>query len=197
MPHPLVTPQSYTYADYYSWPDGIRGELLAGRFYVREPGPSPRHQRVAGSLFAQIDTFFVGKPCVAFSAPFDVRLPKPGDEDGAEQDVVQPDIALICDRSKIDNRGCRGAPDWIIEVLSPSTHDRDRTLKRDLYARSGVSLYWMVSPQERHFIILRLGEDGRYGPGRTTEAVGRHAVPDYPGLVINWDRVFADEMAMR
>src|SRR6185312_1653728 len=197
MPQPFVTPQSYTYADYYSWPDGIRGELVDGRFYVREPGPSYRHQRVAGSLFAQIDTFFVGKRCIPLSAPFDVRLPRPGDEDGAERDVVQPDIAVICDRSKIDDRGCRGAPDWIIEVLSPSTRDRDCTQKCDLYERSGVRLYWMVSPQQRNFIVLRLGADGRYVRGRTVEAMGRHAVADYPGLVINWDRVFADDRAMR
>lgn len=196
MSQPFVTLQSYTYADYYSWPDGIRGELLHGQFYVREPGPSPRHQRVAGSLFSQLDAFFFGKPCIPFSAPFDVRLPRPGDEDGAEQDVVQPDIAVICDRSKIDDRGCRGAPDWIIEVLSPSTRDRDRTLKRDLYEYSGVRLYWMVSPQRRHFVELRLGADGRYVPGRTTEAIGRHAVADYPGLVIDWGRVFPDEMAL-
>jgi Uma2 family endonuclease len=192
MSHSFVTPQSYTYADYYSWPEGIHGELLDGQFYVREPAPSYRHQRVGGSLFVEIHTFFVGKPCVALSAPFDVRLPRPGDEDGAERDVVQPDICVICDRAKIDDRGCRGAPDWVIEVLSPSTRDRDHTLKRDLYARSGVRLYWMVSPQKRHFVVLRLGADGHYRPGRTIEAVGHHAVADYPGLVINWDRVFAD-----
>jgi Uma2 family endonuclease len=192
MPHLFVRPDSYTYADYYSWPDGIQGELLDGQFYVREPGPSFRHQRVAGSLFSQMDAFFVGKPCIAVSAPLDVRLPRPGDDDGAERDVVQPDVAVICDRSKIDDRGCRGEPDWVIEVLSPSTRDRDCTVKRDLYERSGVRLYWTVSPQKRHFTVLRLGPEGRYGPGRTTEAVGRHAVANYPGLVINWDRVFAD-----
>lgn len=192
MPHLFIRPDSYTYADYYSWPDGIQGELLDGQFYIREPGPSLRHQLIAGSLFAQIHNFFEGKPCIAISAPLDVRLPRPGDDDGAERDVVQPDVAVICDRSKIDDRGCRGAPDWVIEVLSPSTGARDRTLKRDLYERSGVRLYWMVSPQKRHVIILRLSADGRYGPGATTEAVGRHAVADYPGLIINWDRVFAD-----
>ncbi|HXR92635.1 MAG TPA: Uma2 family endonuclease [Steroidobacteraceae bacterium] len=193
MSHPFVRPDSYTYADYYSWPDGIRGELVDGQFYVREPGPSFRHQRVAGSLFVQIHTFFDGKPCIAISAPLDVRLPRPGDDDGAERDVVQPDIAVICDRAKIDDRGCRGAPDWVIEVSSPSTRDRDCTLKRDLYARSGVRLYWIVSPQKRDFTVLRLGAaDGGYGPGRTIEAVGRHAIADYPGLVIDWDRVFAD-----
>jgi Uma2 family endonuclease len=192
MPHLFVRPDSYTYADYYSWPDGIQGELLDGQFYVREPGPSFRHQRVAGSLFSQMDAFFVGKPCIAISAPLDVRLPRPGDDDGAERDVVQPDVAVICDRSKIDDRGCRGAPDWVIEVLSPSTRDRDCTVKRDLYERSGVRLYWTVSPQKRHFTVLRLGLEGRYGPGRTIEAVGGHAVANYPGLVINWDRVFTD-----
>jgi Uma2 family endonuclease len=192
MSHLFVRPDSYTYADYYSWPDGIQGELLDGQFYVREPGPSFRHQRVADNLFVQIHTFFDGKPCIAISAPLDVRLPRPGDDDGAERDVVQPDIAVIGDRKKIDDRGCRGAPDWVIEVLSPGSRDRDLTVKRDLYERSGVRLYWIVSPQKRHFTVLRLGENGRYGPGPTTEGAGRHAVPEYPGLIINWDRVFAD-----
>jgi len=190
MDKPFIRPKSYTYADYYSWPDGIRGELVSGQFYVREPAPTYRHQRVTGNLFLQIGVFFVGKRCVACVAPFDVRLPKPSEEDGQERSVVQPDIAVICDRSKIDDRGCRGAPDWVIEVLSPSTHSRDCRLKRGLYERNGVRLYWIVSPYERTFTVLRLGADGRYKPGQKYEAVGRRAVQKYPGLVIDWDQVF-------
>lgn len=194
MPTPFIRPESYTYADYYSWPDEVRGELLHGRFYVSEPvpAPHPRHQRIAGRLFTQIDPFFDGKPCIAFLAPLDVRLPAAGETDGQERNVVQPDIA-VCDRSKLDNRGCRGAPDWVIEVLSPSTGDRDRTLKRALYEWSGVPLYWIVSPHKRNFTVLRLGADGRYPQQAPSPAIGKQAVTDYPGLVIDWDRVFADQ----
>lgn len=192
MSRPLVRPEFYTYADYFSWPDVIRGELIDGRFYDMTPAPTPKHQKAVGNLFVQISLFFRGKPCTAFVAPFDVRLPKSGDEDGMERDVVQPDISVICDRSKIDDRGCRGAPDWIIEVLSPSTRDKDATLKRELYERNGVRLYWMVTPRERSVTALRLAPEGRYSPAERIDARGRRSVPDYPGLEIDWEWVFED-----
>jgi Uma2 family endonuclease len=191
MHKPFTRPESYTYADYYSWPDGIRGELFDGQFHVSEPAPHPRHQLVTGCLFTQIEAFFHGKPRIAFVAPLDVRLPRSGEKDGQERNVVQPDIA-VCDRAKLDDRGCRGAPDWVIEVLSPSTGDRDRTLKRALYESSGVPLYWIVSPPKRNFTVLRLATDGCYPSAAPSPAIGQQAVADYPGLVIDWDRVFAD-----
>jgi Uma2 family endonuclease len=193
MSKPLIRPEFYTYADYYSWPDVIRGELIEGEFYDMTPAPSPAHQRITGNLHAQMVSFFRGKRCRPFIAPFDVRLPKPGDEDGMERNVVQPDITVICDRTKIDERGCRGAPDWIIEILSPGTRDKDQTLKRDLYERSGVPLYWMVSPRERSFTCLRLDLAGRYGPPSTHEGKGQYIVAEYPGLTVDWDWVFESD----
>lgn len=192
MSRPLVRPEFYTYADYFSWPDVIRGELIDGQFYDMTPAPTPTHQRITGNLFAQMALYFRGKPCTPFIALLDVRLPKPADQDGAERDVVQPDTSVICDRTKIDDRGCRGAPDWIIEVFSPSTREKDSTLKRDLYERHGVRMYWMVSPRERRVTVLSLDENGRYSGAATFEARGTLPVAEYPGLVLDWDWVFND-----
>ena len=184
-----IRPEFYTYADYYSWPDPIRGELIEGQFYDMTPAPTPAHQQIAGDLFAQLHTFFRGKTCRAFIAPFDVRLPKPGEKDGEERNVVQPDITVVCDPRKIDERGCRGAPDWVIEVLSPSTREKDSTLKRDLYERSGVALYWLVSPRERSVRVLHLTAE-RNTTSETFEGRGTREVEQYPGLCVDWDWVF-------
>jgi Uma2 family endonuclease len=192
MAKPIVRPEFYTYADYYAWPDVIRGELIDGHFHDMTPAPSQRHQRIVVKLSAQLEIFFEDKACAVFVAPFDVRLPKEGDEDGMERDVVQPDIAVICDRAKIDDRGCRGAPDWIIEVLSPRTREKDLTLKRDLYERSGVGLYWMLSPRERTVEVLRLEAGRGYSSAVKREARGRQVVAEYPGLTIDWDRAFRE-----
>ena len=192
MSRPFTRPQFYTYADYYAWPDAIRGELINGQFCDMTPAPTPLHQRIVGNLFVQMGGYFRGKSCSAYIAPFDVRLPKAGDDDGMERDVVQPDIAVICDRSKIDERGCRGAPDWIIEVLSPGTRDKDLTLKPDLYERSGVRLYWAVSPSDRSLTAWTLGETGRYAAPEVLHGAGRQTLADYPGLEIDWDWVFED-----
>jgi Uma2 family endonuclease len=189
MARPLVRPEYYTYADYYAWPDVIRGELIDGQFHDMTPAPTPEHQTIAGNLFVQLGPFFRGKQCRPFIAPFDVRLPKPGDDEGMEKDVVQPDIVVVCDRAKIDKHGCRGAPDWIIEVLSPGTRKKDLTLKRDLYQRNRVPLYWIVSPEDRNFTVLRLDASGQY-VSTVHDGQGRQPVAEYPGLVIDWDWVF-------
>jgi Uma2 family endonuclease len=193
MSKPLVKPEFYTYADYFAWPDAIRGELIDGQFCDMSPAPTSRHQRIAANLLTQLTVFFRGKPCCPYGAPFDVRLPRPGDEDGAERDVVQPDITLVCDPAKVDDRGCRGAPDWIIELLSPRTRDKDLTLKRDLYERHRVPMYWIVSPRERSVMVLRLDASGRYAAPQTLATSGHQPVAEYPGLVIDWDWAFERE----
>lgn len=191
MVKPLVKPEFYTYADYYAWPDSIRGELIAGEFYDMTPAPSTAHQDIAGNLYAQLLSFFRKTPYRVFIAPFDVRLPEPGQEEGSERDVVQPDV-VVCERSKVDERGCRGAPHWVIEVLSPRTKKRDMQLKRDLYEHHRVPLYWIVAPLERSFTALHLGPDGPYVSSGSVTPKGRLAVPEYPGLEIDWDWVFSE-----
>lgn len=115
----------YTYGDYLTWPDEERWELIEGVPYDMTPAPSTNHQRILGELFRQISTFLLDRDCEVFIAPFDVRLPEGDEADEQIITVVQPDIAVICDPAKIDRRGCRKAPDFIIEILSPSTAAKD------------------------------------------------------------------------
>jgi len=120
----------HTYADYCSWPDDARYELIDGVAYAMGPAPVRRHQGILGEVFRQVANVLEGSPCRPYIAPFDVRLPKAGEIDDEVNTVVQPDLVVICDRAKLDDKGCRGAPDWVVEVLSPSTAGHDQILKR-------------------------------------------------------------------
>ncbi len=153
----------FTYADYINWPEDERWELLEGAAYNMSPAPSPTHQRIQMELSRQIANFLRNHPCEIFPAPFDVLL-FPGNKNIAEMDtVLQPDISIICDPSKLSKEGCRGAPEFIIEILSPSTSRKDRMLKFDLYERAGVKEYWLVSPQDKTIEIFVLDDNGKYG----------------------------------
>jgi len=148
----------YTYADYCAWDDDERRELIDGVPYVMSPAPSRTHQRISVKLIRQLADFLDGKPCEVFHAPFDVRLNGLGDDD---DDVFQPDIVVVCDRAKLDDRGCNGAPDMVVEILSPSTAMRDRLLKFNAYQRAGVREYWIVDPDSKT-VQLHILENGRY-----------------------------------
>ena len=132
-----------TYADYYQWDDGNCYELIEGEPYMMSPAPSTTHQRISSRLHREISLFLKGKTCEAFYAPFDVRLFGLGDDDTT---VVQPDLSVICDHSKIDDRGCNGAPDFVIEILSPSNGNHDTFTKYYLYRSAGVREYWVIDP---------------------------------------------------
>lgn len=149
----------YTFADVLTWDEGERIEIINGEAFMMA-GPSPRHQDIGGELFAQLHNFLEGKRCKVYSAPMDVRLfERDGDDPKDVDTVVQPDISVICDNSKIDHRGCKGAPDMVIEILSPSTQRHDRLIKLDLYQRAGVREYWIVSPEEETAqVLLRDGD---------------------------------------
>ncbi len=168
---PLRDQHLHTYGEYLTWPDDLRYELIDGRAYAMSPAPTRRHQQVVGELFRQIANALQGHPCRAYVAPFDVRLPRGDEADEAIDTVVQPDIAVFCDRSRLDERGARGAPDWIIEVLSPGTASHDQLLKRDLYERHGVSEYWLVHPGDRLVTVYRL-LGGAYGKPHVQEFAG-------------------------
>ena len=133
----------YTYADYYSWDDDKRWELIDGIAYAMAPAPSPSHQSISGNIFGQIWQFLCGKKCRLFHAPLDVRL----NADTKDDTVVQPDIVIICDESKINDRGCAGAPDMVVEILSPSSVEHDMVRKYELYLKYGVREYWIVDPK--------------------------------------------------
>ncbi len=192
MPSPAqVQNRGYRYADYCAWPDDQRWELIDGTAYDMSPAPSRRHQEVLGELFVQIKTRLGSSPCRVYVAPFDIRLPAQDEADDEVMSVVQPDIAVICDQRKLDDRGCRGAPDWIIEVLSPTTAAKDQIQKRDLYARHGVAEYWLVHPLDRLVIIYRL-EAGDYGRPEIQETRGETPVDLFPGLAIDWDVIYPE-----
>lgn len=177
----------HTYADYLTWPDGESGELIDGIAYVREPpAPSRRHQELAGELYYQLRVALKGHSYRAYVAPFDVRLPKAGEADDDIDTVVQPDVFIVCDSTKLDDRGMRGAPDWLAEVLSPTSARHDQVVKLPLYERAGVLEVWLVHPTDRLLTIYRL-ESGRYGRPIVRELKGRTAIGAIPGVSIDWD----------
>jgi Uma2 family endonuclease len=184
----------HTYADYLTWDDERRYELIDGQAYClydpkgMAPAPTRRHQQTLGDIYFQIRRALRQGSCQAYLAPFDVRLPK-GDETDAQIDtVVQPDLSVICDPGKLDDAGCRGAPDWIIEILSPSTAGHDQIRKLRLYERSGVREYWLVHPTDRILTLYRL-EQAQYGCPEISEMKGTMACGILPELVIDWDLV--------
>jgi len=181
----------HTYADYLTWTDERRYELIDGKAYclydpkAMAPAPTRRHQAVLGGMFAQLSQALRGGPCRVYPAPLDVRLPKSDEADELVDTVVQPDISVICDPAKLDDAGCRGAPDWIIEVLSPSTASHDQIRKLAIYECAGVREYWLVHPVDRVVTIYRQGADG-FGRPQILEMRGRTASTVIPGVDIDW-----------
>ena len=184
MSHPKDN-ERYTYADYCSWDDGKRWELHEGVAYAMT-GPLTEHQRISMRLSSILDGFLRGKPCVPFAAPYDVRLnPHDGDDT-----VVQPDLLVVCDRSKITEKCCVGAPDFIIEILSPTTARHDRLLKFNLYLKTGVREYWIIDPESKTVQVCEL-KDGQYTTNVYDE-VSRIPVSTLPGLDVNMADVFIE-----
>ena len=183
----------YTYQDYVRWQGDDRWELIEGIPFDMSPAPGRKHQAVVGALFSQILIFLQDNTCRAYVAPFDVRLPVADEADDAIETVVQPDITVVCDRSRLDAAGCRGAPDWVVEVTSPRTSARDRTQKRDLYERSGVREYWIVDPERQTVLAARLdASTGCWRPSKEVPATSVSAPSLFPRLTIDWDLVFRD-----
>lgn len=179
----------HTYGEYLTWPDDERNELIDGVAYVREPpAPSRSHQELVGELYLQIRLALEGRSCRAYVAPFDVRLPEGGEADDRIATVVQPDVIIVNDLSKLDERGMRGAPDWVAEVLSPSTSSHDQIVKLPAYERAGVREVWLVHPTDRILTIYWL-EGGRYGRPMVLGLKGRTAISVIPGVSIDWDRL--------
>ncbi len=162
--------RKYTYRDYRTWPENERWELIEGVAYDMSPSPSTDHQQIVLALADAFFNFLRGKPCQVFIAPLDVRLPEADEVDDEITSVVQPDLFVVCDSTKIDERGCKGAPDLIVEVLSPYTAQTDLKDKFDLYEKVGVKEYWLIQPIDRTVMIFTRGTDGKYGrPARYTE----------------------------
>lgn len=181
----------HTYGDYLTWSDDQRIELIDGTAYVKEPpAPSPLHQGMAGELYHQIRAALEGTPCRVYMAPLDVRLPKSDEPNEKIDTVVQPDVLIVCDRRRMDTRGMRGAPDWLAEVLSPSTAGHDLVNKVPVYERAGVPEVWLIHPTDRTLTLYRL-EAGRYGRPTILELKGQTPLTAVPGIIIDWDRLLA------
>ncbi len=178
----------HTYSEYLAWPEDMHYELIDGVAYLMAPpAPTLDHQDFAGEIYFQLRQALEGKPCKAFIAPVDVRLPKANEKDELIDTVVQPDVLVVCDQSKLDRkRGVRGAPDFAVEVLSPSTASHDHVCKRRVYERAGVREYWLVHPTDRIVTIYRL-ENGKFGTPDVCELSGETPVGVLPGVVIAWD----------
>jgi len=185
--------ERWTYADYLTWPDDERWEIIDGVVYAMSPGPGTRHQDISWHLTLQIGAHLDDKPCKAFTAPFDVRLSEQLESsDNYIETVVQPDIIVVCDRSKLDERGCNGAPDLIIEILSPSTAKQDTLLKFNLYQKHGVKEYWMVHPNDQTVLVFKLLDSGLYGRADMYVSGDVIAVPMLGSLEIDLTKVFVE-----
>lgn len=159
---PLPAPKDrYTFADCLTWGESERIEIINGEAVMMAP-PSRAHQKISGALFAQLYTFLEGKKCEVYAAPFAVRLfEKDGDALDDVDTMVEPDISAVCDHDKLDEYGCKGAPDLVVEILSPSTQRHDRVTKFNLYQRAGVREYWIVDPSSMSVQVFVL-EAGNY-----------------------------------
>jgi Uma2 family endonuclease len=181
MGEPAQKIKHYTWSDYQQLPDEQRTEIIGGEIFDMSPAPSMRHQSIAFELSLQLGNFFKGKPCKPFAAPADVKL--------SDDDVVQPDLMVVCDQDQIKETHVEGAPALVIEILSPSTHSHDRKRKMELYARSGVKEVWLVSPRPASIEVFLLD-------GATYRFVGMYQVEDdfkspaFPELRLDLKEVF-------
>jgi Uma2 family endonuclease len=184
---------TYTYADYLTWKFDEMVELIKGKIFKMAPAPKDIHQSISKDILADLLYFLKPKKCQARFAPSDVRLFKTVNEPVNKiETVVQPDIYVVCDPSKLDEQGCNGAPDWIIEILSPSTLAHDYKTKYDLYEENGVLEYWIVNPKTKVIERFVLNND-KYEDAGVYKVKGEQ-IPNsiFTDFVLNYDDVFRD-----
>ncbi|MCK9313994.1 MAG: Uma2 family endonuclease [Methanocorpusculum sp.] len=186
--------ERYTYADYLNWRNDERWEIIGGEPYLMSPAPSSEHQRILMEIASQLHTYLRGKNCTVFPAPFDVRLSQGEEKDDETENVVQPDLVVVCDRDKIDKRGCKGAPDLIIEILSYSTAKKDLNDKFNLYEQTGVKEYWVVFQGEEVVEVYQLNDSKRYEKSGTYHSSDQIKVGILPELEIDLSLVFQNRI---
>lgn len=180
---------TYTYADYLRWQFDESVELIKGKVYRISPALKRAHPLAVSRLLVDISLFWGDQGCQIYTAPFDVRLPVRNERKPDQaHTVVQPDLCSICDLAKLDDSGCLGAPDWILEITSPRTIKKDFNEKYNLYEQSGVNEYWVVVPKENIVHVYAL-EDGKYVLVDIYESGG---IPSrtFPGLSLRYERIF-------
>lgn len=154
--------KKYTYADYMTWRFKERVELIKGQIFKMSPAPNMNHQRITSIIHGELYIHTKGKMCQVFPAPFDVRLPVSSKNGKKTNTVLQPDITVICDESKLDKQGCNGAPDLVIEILSPGNTKMEMKDKLGIYEQSGIPEYWLVDPEHKFVIIYSLNKKRKY-----------------------------------
>jgi Uma2 family endonuclease len=182
----------YSYADYLTWEIDEMVELIKGKvFRSAAAAPRRRHQQISVKVTNRLFNFLEGRTCKVYEAPFDVRLPVHSKKNEEIFTVVQPDICVICDKEKLDDLGCIGAPDMIIEILSPGNNKKELRHKYEVYEESGVKEYWIIHPEEHTLLIYTL-EAGKYIPSRlftSGDIVSSRCISGF-GLVL--EDVFSD-----
>ena len=181
-----------TYAEYLTWPEDVRCEIIDGVIYNMTPGPSMAHQSIQGSIFGQLYTLLKSFKCKVYGPPTDVALGPPNAPDEMIKDVLQPDVFVVCNKDQIHKQACFGPPEFIVEITSPATKERDRTYKTNRYEKFGVKEYWIVDPDEKTVAIRRLTDDGLYDPVEVCDAKGMIPIKALSNIKIDFDAVFAE-----
>lgn len=182
----------YTYADYLKFDMDYMVEVIRGKLFKMSPAPGTTHQEILGKIYVNIAVFLTDKDCKVFVAPYDVILPSKDDSFSKSKTVVQPDICVICDKSKIRERGCFGPPDWVIEILSPNTSKKDLKDKYDVYEEAGVNEYWIVMPKSQ-VVEVYLLENNRYRRIKAYVYEDTISPVTLPGLEINLADIFGEK----
>ena len=181
MPMPAQN-DKYTYKDYLGWPDDERWEIIGGEAYAMTPAPGTTHQGISMTLSGIFFAALKGKACVPFAAPCDVVL--------SDSDVVQPDLLVVCDPAKITEKCVAGAPDLIIEILSPSSAAHDLRDKRFLYELHGVQEYIVIDPVGQYAHRYVLGQNGKYGTNEVFDSQQELPLLSLPGISLPLWTVF-------
>lgn len=182
--------RKYNYADYLTWPEGERWEIIDGVPYM-QAAPTWQHQAISVELTSQFNTYLKGKPCRVFAAPFDLCIPDYNENDEEISNIIsQPDIVVVCDESKLRKTGYFGIPTLVIEISSPSTTRRDKVLKFNKFEKVGVNEYWIVEPEGKFISVFALQENKRYGRPEIYTDENKIQVSGFPDLVIDLSTVF-------
>jgi len=182
---------TYSYTNYLTWLFDDRVELIKGKVF-KMSGPARLHQQVSINIASKVFNFLLGKPYKVYLAPFDVRFYKGSKADKDIYTVLQPDICVICDATKLDDRGCIGAPDIVVEILSPGNNKKELLNKYSIYEEYGVKEYWVVSPGEMTLLQYNINEEGKYLPSKLFTLSEKMYSEVLPGFELDLDAVFED-----
>lgn len=179
----------YTYSDYLSYPEGERIEIIDGHIYRMAAAPSRIHQAIIMELSTIINSYIKSNngSCKVYSAPFDVILKNDDEQVTSSKNIVQPDISVICDKSKLTDKGCTGAPDMIIEVVSSYNPNSDYIRKLNLYDQFKVREYWIVNPMEETILVYSLNENYQYAAPKSYTFKSTIKVGIYDDLEIDFN----------